>query len=124
MLTAGIGASGGVLEDFEARVCLERLAERPCALWTDLVQVEAANKDRIGVSGGADSRDRASGAILELFEARICLERLAERPCALGTDAVALEAVNGGQISVSGGADSRQAMRGGVLERSEGLILL
>ena len=115
---------GGVLELFEARVCLERLAERPCALWTDLVDLEAANKGRIGVSEGTDSRDRASGGVLEDFEARICLESLAERPCTLWTDAVVKEAVNGGQISVSGGADSRQAVRGGVLERSEGLILL
>ena len=78
----------------------------------------------IEVSGGADSRDRASGGVLELFEARVRLESLAERPCALWTDAVAQEAVKGGRITVSGGADSRQAVRGGVLERSEDLILL
>ena len=65
-----------------------------------------------------------AGSVLEDFEARVCLERLAERPCTLWTDAVAVETANGGQLSVSGGADSRQALRGGVLERSEGLILL
>ena len=61
MLTVGFRASGGVLELFEARVRLERLAERPCALWTDFVAVETANGGQISVSGGADSRIQGGG---------------------------------------------------------------
>ena len=61
VLTVGFRVAGSVLEGFEARVCLERLAERPCALWTDLVVLEAANKGRTGVSGGADSRIQGGG---------------------------------------------------------------
>ena len=67
---------------------------------------------------------RVAGSVLELFEARICLESLAERPCTFWTDAVVPEAVNGAQISMSAGADSRKAMTSDVLERSEGLVLL
>ena len=99
--------AGSVLEGFEARVCLERLAERPCALWTDAVAVETANGGQLSVSGGADSRDRASGGVLEDFEARVRLESLAERPCALWTDLVVVEAANKDRIGVSGGLDSR-----------------
>ena len=73
VLTVGFRASGGVLELFEARVCLERLAERPCALWTDLVELEAANKGRIGVSEGADSRQAVRGGVLERSEDLILL---------------------------------------------------
>ena len=73
----------------------------------EAVLAQTAKQNPITVSGGADSRDRASGGVLELFEARVCLERLAERPCTLWTDAVAEETANGGQISVSVGADSR-----------------
>ena len=69
VLTVGFRASGGVLELFEARICLERLAERPCALWTDLVVVEAANKGRIGVSEGADSRLQGGGQRTRRFAA-------------------------------------------------------
>ena len=63
------------------------------------------------------------GSVLKDLEARVRLERLAERPCALWTDAVAPEAVNGGQISVSWGADGGESMGGSVLEGSEGLVL-
>ena len=60
------------------------------------------------MSGGADSRHRASSGVLELFEARVRLESLAERPCALWTDLVVLEAANKGRTGVSGGADSKE----------------
>ena len=56
MLTVGKLASGGVLEIFERRVGLEGLSERLCALWTDTVAPETANKGRIGVS--TDSREK------------------------------------------------------------------
>ena len=74
----------------------------------EAIEGQTAKQDPITVSGGADSRDRASGGVPENSEARVRLERLAERSCALWTDFVAVETANGGQISVSGGADSKE----------------
>ena len=76
-------------------------------LCIEAIAAQTAEQNPITVSGGADSRDRASGGVLELFEARVRLESLVERPCTLWTDAVVEEAANGDQLSVSGGADSR-----------------
>ena len=61
VLTVGFRVAGSVLEDFEARVRLESLAERPCALWTDFVADETANGGQISASGGADSKEWGSG---------------------------------------------------------------
>ena len=108
VLTVGKWAQGGVQERLQRRVGLEGLRQVLGALSTDLVGLQTTNGSRDEASGGADSRDRASGGVLELFEARVRLESLAERPCALWTDAVVPEAVNGGQITVSWGADNRQ----------------
>ena len=77
-------------------------------LCIEVIVAQTAKQDPITVSGGADSRDRASGGVLELFEARVCLESLAESLCTLWTDLVVFEAVDGGLISVSGGVDSNR----------------
>ena len=109
MLTVGnILACDGVLEGREGHILLEALSEILGTFSTNIVACEPASKGRHVVSTRAHSRDQASGGVLELFEARVRLESLAERPCALWTDAVVPEAVNGGQITVSWGADSRE----------------
>ena len=69
VLTVGFRVAGSVLEDFEARVRLERLAERPCALLTDAVVPEAVNGGQISVSGGADSRIQGGGQRTRRFAA-------------------------------------------------------
>ena len=58
LLTVETEAWGGVLERLEGFVRLETLCQRLCALGTDAIVEEAANKSRFGVSAAADSRDR------------------------------------------------------------------
>ena len=76
------------------------------------------------VSAAADSRKTARGSVLELGEGLIDGEGLRNVPCALCTDAVVEQTAIEGQRQASGAADSREMVRGGVLERGEGLVRL
>ena len=66
----------------------------------------------------------ARAGILDALQRCIDLEHVSDVLRALIFEAIQCDAANEGAYAVSGGADSRQALRGGVLERSEGLVLL
>ena len=90
VLTVGFRVAGSVLEDFEARVCLERLAERPCTHWTDPIVLETANGGQISVSGGANSvRCDGLAALLERSDCCAGRDVLGQHLCNLGVDALA-----------------------------------
>ena len=59
LLTVGFEAWGGVLDVGEGRVDLEHVGDVLCALRSELVVVETANKAEIAASAAADSRIRA-----------------------------------------------------------------
>ena len=65
-----------------------------------------------------------AGSVLDALQRCIDFEHVSDVHCALHFEVIPRDAANEGAYAVSGGADSRQAVRGGVLERSEGLILL
>ena len=69
-------------------------------------------------------RNGAQSGIPDALQRFIDLQHVSDVLCALDSELIPRQAVNEGAYAVSGGADSRQAVRGGVLERSEGLILL
>ena len=69
-------ACGGVLERRESLVCLEALCDVLCALRTQLVVIEAANRGKLGVLAAADSRIQACSGVLEVLEGRVRLEAL------------------------------------------------
>ena len=64
------------------------------------------------------------GGVLERSEGLVLLQALREVLGGLCIEVIAAQTAKQDPITVSGGADSRQAVRGGVLERSEGRILL
>ena len=68
--------------------------------------------------------ERACGGVLELGEGLIDGKGLRNVPCALCTDAVVEQTASESQTETSGGADSRETMRGSVLERLEGVVRL
>ena len=110
MLTVGKGATGSVLELFEARVRLEGLAERLCTLWTNEVSEETANKSRMAASGGVLTVGNilACDGVLEGREGHILLEALSEILGTFSTNIVACEPANKGRHVVSTRADSRE----------------
>ena len=70
--------------------------------------------------------NRVSIGIPDEGEGGVCLERLSQRLCALGTDIVDGETANESRIKVSAGANALCVgkRRGSVLQRREALILL
>ena len=56
--------------------------------------------------GAKDSRIRAGGGALELFEARVGPQSVSDVLCTLPADVVLLQTANKGANGVSGGADT------------------
>ena len=92
----------------------------------EVVVPDAANKKWKGenVSRAADGRETMRDSVLEQVEGLVRLETLRQVLCALSTDAVVGETASKSQKYTSRAADGRETMRGGVLERGEGLVRL
>ena len=63
------------------------------------------------------------GDLLEGLQGGVRLQRLGDVLGALSTDAVGPDTASESQKDTSGGADGREMMCGGVLERGEGPVL-
>ena len=75
-------------------------------LCIEAIDGQTAKQDPITVSGGADSRDRASGGVLEQSEGLVLLQALREVLGGLCIEVIIAQTAEQDPITVSGGADT------------------
>ena len=108
MLTVGREASGSIPNAGEGGVRLEEVCHDLCAINTKLVASDAANENQTKVSGGADSKDKECGSILDAGERLVDLECLSHVHSKRRSNKVPGQTANKNRSNASGGADSSE----------------